>query len=90
MTMMEMKDANFFQGWIDKVREALKNEYFKKCTFEVKHVRRALDIQSNNRSAALFIGRALDRLVSSGLLERIGSPLHSPKKYKIKTARSAQ
>lgn len=69
---------NFFQGWIERVKGALDTNRVR-GVFEVKHLRRVLDIDSFDRSKTIFLARALNYLVQTGYLKEIGS--HSPKKY---------
>ncbi len=48
---------------------------------EAKHVRKALEVPSSDRSKTIFISRGLQRLHELGFLEYIGH--NSPKKYKV-------
>jgi len=73
----------FFQGWVERVKRVLVDSKMIPSPFEVKHVRKALDIQNTDRSKTIFIARVLDFLVQSAYLKEFGN--HVPKKYeKIK------
>ena len=51
------------------------------AVLEVKHLRKAMDISSSERSKVIFLSRGLQKLHEVGFLEYIGR--NSPKKYKV-------
>ncbi len=60
---------------------AINEKFNAGAVLEVKHLRRAMDVPSSDRSKTIFISRGLQKLHELGFLEYIGR--NSPKKYKI-------
>ncbi|MHA1683066.1 MAG: hypothetical protein ACTSUE_19160 [Promethearchaeota archaeon] len=70
----------YFQKFLIETSEII-NKHFKDASIlEVKHIRKAMDISSKNRSKIIFISRALQKLSNLGYLEYVGR--NSPKKFK--------
>nr|MDO8086926.1 hypothetical protein [Candidatus Sigynarchaeum springense] len=60
---------------------AINEKFNAGAVVEAKHVRKALEVPSSDRSKTIFISRGLQRLHELGFLEYIGQ--NSPKKYKV-------
>lgn len=60
---------------------AINEKFNAGAILETKHVRKALEIPSSDRSKTIFISRGLQKLNDLGFLEFIGR--NSPKRYKI-------
>lgn len=75
-------DDGFFDGVVRNVTESLEKNVSNGSIFDVRVVRRFLNIKAKNRSMVAFIARALARLEEQGVIEAVGD--HTPKKYKRK------
>ncbi|MEX2681853.1 MAG: hypothetical protein Q6373_009640 [Candidatus Sigynarchaeota archaeon] len=73
--------GGFFETFLVQITRAINEKFNAGAVVEAKHVRKALDIPSSDRSKTIFISRGLQKLHELGYLEYIGK--NSPKRYKV-------
>ncbi len=73
--------GGFFETFLVQMTRAINEKFNAGAVLETKHIRKALEIPSSDRSKTIFISRGLQKLHELGLLEYIGR--NSPKKYKV-------
>ncbi len=73
--------GGFFETFLVQMTRAINEKFNAGAVVEAKHVRKALEVPSTDRSKTIFISRGLQKLHELGFLEYIGR--NSPKKYKI-------
>jgi hypothetical protein len=71
----------FFETFLLRMTRTINEKFTTGAVLEVKHLRKAMDVQSSDRSKVIFLSRGLQKLNDLGFLEYIGR--NSPKKYKV-------
>ncbi|MHA1849452.1 MAG: hypothetical protein ACTSYS_03890 [Promethearchaeota archaeon] len=70
----------YFKQLVIDVAKIINENFTLNSVIEVKHLRKAMNISSKNRSKILFLSKALQRLSDLGHLEYLGK--NSPKKFR--------
>jgi len=73
-------NGSFFGEFVEKVILIINTKIGMNAIFEVKHLRKILNISSKDRSKTIFLANALDLLSRKGLILFISK--NSPKRYK--------
>jgi hypothetical protein len=77
--MTESEASGFYSLFLNKVKDIILHD--NTSFFNVRYIRKKMDITSNNHSMIIFIGRALHDLANQGLLiEKNGSRGHEYRK----------
>jgi hypothetical protein len=61
--------GGFFNTFMVQMTRAINEKFNAGAVLEVKHLRRAMDIPSSERSKVIFISRGLQKLHELGFLE---------------------
>jgi hypothetical protein len=71
----------FFETFLLQIAQSINEKFSMGAILEVKHLRKAMEIKSSDRSKIIFLARALQKLNDLGFLEFVGR--NSPKKFKV-------